>query len=313
VGVTLPDTSNGASFSWTPADGLSSSTVAEPVALPSTTTTYTVTATLGVCSQTASVIVPVLPAPVATAGASDTVCPGKSVQLQGGGGGQYQWSPATYLSDSTAADPTVQQPASTVTYNLTVKGANGCSSINPAATTVVVTSPPKLFVGDDTSVVIGQPLQLNAVDVDTAGFSSYTWSPAEGLSDPNIADPTTVVTADITYTVVATTPSGCSATGTIVIGAATTAGIIVPNAFTPNNDGHNDVLKVITFGIQSLKYFRVYNRWGQLVFYSANEGVGWNGSIGGQPAPTGAYVWMAAGVDYQGRLVQKEGTVLLIR
>ena len=313
VGVMLPDTSNGASFSWTPAEGLSSSTVAKPVALPSTTTTYTVTATLGVCSQTASVIVPVLPAPVATAGASDTICPGKSVELQGGGGGQYQWSPATYLSDSTAADPTVQQPASTVTYNLKVTGANGCSSINPAATTVVVTAAPKLFAGDDTSVVIGQPLQLNAVDVDTAGFSSYTWSPAEGLSDPNIADPTTVVTADVTYTVVATTPSGCSATGTIVIGAATTAGIIVPNAFTPNNDGHNDVLRVITFGIQSLKYFRVYNRWGQLVFNSSSEGVGWNGSIGGQQASTGTYVWMAAGVDYQGRLMQKEGTVILIR
>ena len=313
VGVTLPDTSNGASFSWAPADGLSSSTVASPIAMPSATTTYTVTATLGVCNQTAGVTVTVLPAPVATAGVSDTICPGKSVQLQGAGGGQYQWSPAIYLSDSTAADPTVQQPASTVTYHLTVTGANGCSSINPAATTVVVTPAPKISAGDDTSVIIGQPLQLNAVDVDSTGFTSYTWSPAQGLSDPNIADPTTVITADITYTVVATTPSGCSATGTIVIGAAKTTGIIVPNAFTPNNDGRNDILKVTTFGIQSLKYFRVYNRWGQLVFNSSNEGDGWNGSIGGQPAPTGAYVWMAAGIDYHGRPVQQEGTVLLIR
>jgi len=257
--------------------------------------------------------VTVLPAPVATAGISDTICPGKSVQLQGSGGGQYQWSPATYLSDSTSADPTVEQPESTVAYHLTVTDANGCSSVNPAITTVVVTPPPKVFAGDDTSVVIGQPLQLNAVDVDSSGFTSYAWSPAQGLSDPNIADPTTVVTAEITYTVVATTPSGCSATGTIVIEAVTTIDIIVPNAFTPNNDGHNDILKVITFGIQSLKYFRVYNRWGQLVFNSSNEGVGWNGSISGQPAPTGAYVWMAAGVDYQGRPMQKEGTVLLIR
>lgn len=313
VGVMLPDTSNGASFSWTPADGLSSSTVANPVALPSTTTTYTVTATLGVCNQTASVAVPVLPAPVATAGASDTICPGKSVQLQGSGGTQYQWSPATYLNDSTSADPTVEEPASTVAYHLTVTGANGCSSINPAGTTVVVTLPPKVFAGDDTSVVIGQPIQLNAVDVDSSGFTSYAWSPAQGLSDANIADPTTVVTADITYTVVATTASGCSATGTIAIGTVTTAEIIVPNAFTPNNDGHNDILKVTTFGIQSLKYFRVYNRWGQLVFNSSNEGVGWNGSIGGQPAPTGAYVWMAAGVDYHGRPVERQGTVLLIR
>jgi gliding motility-associated-like protein len=313
VGVVLPITSNGAGFAWTPDSGLSSSTVADPVAMPSATTTYTVTATLGVCMQTANVAVTVLPAPVAVTGVSDTLCPGQSAKLQGSGGAQYQWSPATYLSDSMLADPTVEQPASTIAYTLTVTGANGCSSVNPAVTTVVVSLAPKVFAGNDTSVVIGQPLQLNAVDVDSSGFTSYVWSPAQGLSDPDIADPTTIVTGDITYTVVATTPSGCSATGTIVIGAATTAGIIVPNAFTPNNDGHNDILKVNAFGIQSLKYFRVYNRWGQLVFATSDAGSGWDGSIGGQQAPTGAYVWTAAGVDYHGRPVEREGTVILIR
>jgi gliding motility-associated-like protein len=313
VGVMLPIISNGAGFAWTPSDGLSSSTVADPVALPSATTAYTVTATLGVCTQTANVAVTVLPAPVAEAGVSDTLCPGQSAKLQGSGGMQYQWSPATYLSDSMSADPMVEQPASTIAYTLTVTGPNGCSSVNPAVTTVVVSPPPKVFAGNDTSVVIGQPLQLNAVDVDSSGFTSYVWSPAQGLSDPDIADPTTIVTGDVTYTVVATTPSGCSATGTIVIGAATTAGIIVPNAFTPNNDGRNDILKVNAFGIQSLKYFRVYNRWGQLVFATSDAGSGWDGSIGGQPAPTGAYVWTAAGVDYHGRPVEREGTVILIR
>ncbi len=315
VGVMLPVTSNGAGagFAWTPANGLSSSTVANPVAQPPATTTYTVTATLGVCTQTTSVAVTVLPAPVAAAGVSDTICPGQSVQLQGSGGVQYQWSPGTYLSDSTSADPTVGQPASTVAYHLTVTGANGCLSLNPAVTTVVVSLPPKVFAGDDTSVVIGQPVQLNAEDVSGSGFSSYVWSPAQGLSNPDIANPTTVVTGDITYTVVATTPLGCSATGTIKIGAATTVGIIVPNAFTPNNDGHNDILKINAFGIQSLKYFRIYNRWGQLVFATADAGAGWDGAIGGQPAPTGAYVWMAAGVDFNGRPVGREGTVMLVR
>ena len=313
VGVTLPVTSNGAGFSWTPAGGLSSTTVADPVAQPSSTTTFTVTATLGVCTKTANVPVTVLPAPVAVAGVSDTICPGQSAQLQGSGGIQYQWSPATYLSDSTSAGPMVEQPASTVTYHLTVTGANGCSSVDSAATTVVVSLPPKVFAGDDTSVVIGQTLQLNAVDVDGSGFTSYAWSPAQGLSNPDIADPTTVVTTDMTYTVVATSPSGCSAKGTIVIGASTKADIIVPNAFTPDNGGRNGILKVNAFGIQSLKYFRVYNRWGQLVFATSDAGDGWNGSIGGQQGPTGAYVWMAAGIDYLGRPVQREGTVILIR
>jgi len=172
---------------------------------------------------------------------------------------------------------------------------------------------PKVFAGDDTTVVIGQPIQLSAVDVDTSGFTSYVWSPPQGLSDPNIANPTAVVTGDITYTVVATTTSGCSATAKIVIGAATTAGIIVPNAFTPNNDGHNDILKINAFGIRSLKYFRIYNRWGQLVFATSQADAGWDGSIGGQPAATGAYVWVAAGVDYTGRPVEGRGTVILIR
>jgi len=217
VGDTLPITSNiaGANFAWTPAAGLSSSTVAEPVASPSATTTYTVTATVGACTQTAGVAVTVLPAPVAAAGVSDTICPGKSVQLQGSGGIQYLWSPGTYLSDSTSANPMVVQPSSTVTYKLTVTGANGCSSVDSAATTVVVTLPPKVFAGDDTTVVVGQPLPLNAVDVNNSGFTSYVWSPSLGLDDSAIANPTAVITGNITYTVVATTTLGCSATATI--------------------------------------------------------------------------------------------------
>lgn len=314
VGDTLPVTSNvtGVSYAWTPATGLSSSTVANPVATPSATTTYSVTATQGVCTHSASVTVTVLPAPVAVAGPADTLCPGKSVQLQGSGGVQYLWSPGTNLNDSTVANPTVDQPISTVTYRLTVTGANGCRSIDSAATTVVVLPPPKVSAGADTVVVIGQPVQLNAVDVDGSGFTSYAWSPAQGLSDPNIANPTAVITGDITYTVLATDPSGCSATATVVIGAVSTANIIVPNAFTPNNDGHNDILRVNAFGVQ-LKYFRVYNRYGQLVFASSDAGAGWDGYISGQPAAPGAYVWTAAGVGDHGLLLERMGTVILIR
>jgi hypothetical protein len=73
------------------------------------------------------------------------------------------------------------------------------------------------------------------------------------------------------------------------------------------------MLKINAFGIQSLKYFRVYNRWGQLVFATSQPDAGWNGSIGGQPAATGAYVWMAAGVDYHGVVVEGRGTVILVR
>ena len=107
--------SNAAFYAWTPADGLSNAAIADPIAKPQTTTTYSLTAILGICMLTGSETVTVLPAPVPDAGASDTTCPGKSVQLEGSGGVQYQWSPATYLSDPATADPIVEQPAASIT------------------------------------------------------------------------------------------------------------------------------------------------------------------------------------------------------
>jgi gliding motility-associated-like protein len=312
-GTVLPASSNAATFAWSPAAGLSSVSVQDPVASPSATTMYSLVATLGVCTQTAPVTITVLPAPVADAGASDTVCPGKSVQLQGSGGVQYAWTPATYLSDSAIANPVVGRPAGSIIYSLTVVGANGCSSLQPATVLVDVTPPPVVFAGDDTAVLVGQPVPLNAVDVNNLGFSSYQWSPPSGLSDPSIQDPVAQIAGNITYSVTATTAGGCEGTGSIVIVVVRGPDIIVPNAFTPNGDGHNDVLRVDALGIRDFQYFKVFNRWGREVFTSANTGVGWDGTVGGQFSPMGTYVWVASGLDFQGRVVLRRGTVILIR
>jgi gliding motility-associated-like protein len=313
TGTTLPATSNAAVFAWSPAAGLSNSAVLDPVASPAVTTTYTLMATLGVCTQSAPVIITVLPAPVADAGAADTICPGKSAQLQGSGGVKYAWSPATYLSDTTIANPVAQDPARSIIYSLSVVGANGCSSIQPATVLVDVKPPPVVFAGDDTAVLAGQPVPLNGVDVNNVGFMSYQWSPPTGLSDPSIQDPLAQIVGNVTYTVTATTVEGCEGKGSIVIVVVPGSDIVVPNAFTPNGDGHNDVLRVDALGIRDFQYFKVFNRWGQEVFSSANTGVGWDGTVGGQLAPVGTYVWVASGLDFHGRAVQRRGTVILIR
>jgi gliding motility-associated-like protein len=156
-------------------------------------------------------------------------------------------------------------------------------------------------------------LPLNAVDVNNLGFSSYQWSPASGLSDPSSQDPVAQIAGNITYNVTATTAAGCVGTGSIVIVVVPGSDIVVPNAFTPNGDGHNDVLRVDALGIRDFQYFKVFNRWGQEVFSSANTGVGWDGTVGGQLAPMGTYVWVASGLDFHGRAVQRRGTVILIR
>ncbi len=306
-------TTNATAFFWSPSASLNDSNLSEPVASPATTTTYALTATLGVCVSQGTETITVLPAPIPTATPSVMTCYGQSVQLQGGGGVSYQWSPAAHLSSATVPDPVVEQPLESITYRLNVKGANGCTSIAPAETQVSVSPQPVVFAGDDTAVLVGQTLPLDAIDVNNTGFTSYQWSPVMGLDNPSIQDPVATISGDITYMVTATTSGGCTGTASIKILAVTMSNIIVPNAFTPNGDGHNDVLRPHAIGIKDFKYFRVYNRWGQQVFFSANEGASWDGTVGGQTQPMGTYVWVAMGLDFSGRVVERQGTVILVR
>jgi len=312
-GTVLTGATNGTQFSWSPATGLDNAGLLHPTASPSVTTTYTLTAGLGVCQGTAGVTVNVTPAPVADAGKDTAICYGQSVQLKGGGGSGYQWSPASGLDDPAIADPTVVQPGHSMIYQLMVTDASGCRSLQPAKVTVTVIPTPAIYIGNDTSVLGGQPVPLNVDDLNNSGFTSYAWTPAEGLSDPSIRDPVASVFESTTYTVVATTAGGCSASANIFLKIYSAAGIFVPNAFTPNGDGHNDVLKAVPVGISQFRYFAVYARWGQRVYFTGDASQGWDGTVGGRQASAGTYVWMAAGVDYNGQLVERKGTVILIR
>jgi len=89
--------------------------------------------------------------------------------------------------------------------------------------------------------------------------------------------------------------------------------IFVPTAFTPNKDGKNDLLKPTCVGISQLDYFRIYNRWGQLLFETKDPERGWDGSINGAEQSSGTFVFMAKGTDYTGKIIVKNGTVVLIR
>ena len=195
----------------------------------------------------------------------------------------------------------------------TVRAKDADSIVTTDSVTVVPLDNLTVFAGDDTSILAGQPFTLHARDLDNGGFNSYRWTPPTGLDNPNSPDPVATINQEQTYTVTATTGSGCSATDAIKVVVLQHADIFVPNAFTPNGNGHNDVLRAWPVGMRDLEYFAVFNRFGQQVFLSHNAGEGWDGRIDGQPQPPGTYVWMVRGTDLNGKPVEHKGTVLLIR
>ena len=87
----------------------------------------------------------------------------------------------------------------------------------------------------------------------------------------------------------------------------------VPTAFSPNADGINDILRPIALGMRSIKYFKVYNRLGQLLFSTTENGKGWDGTFKGNPQDPATYVWMAQGETFTGELITRKGYAVLVR
>lgn len=188
---------------------------------------------------------------------------------------------------------------------LTAITENGCRA---SADKLISITEVNVFAGHDTIVAINQPLQLVAT-----GAKHYTWYPPIYLDDPESDHPIAILSSNMTYFLTGLTAEGCKGYDTIHITVFKSPDAYVPNAFTPNGDGHNDIVKPTLSGIVQLIYFSVYNRWGQLVFTTKTPGDGWNGKTNGSDDPTGVYVWMLKARDYTGRTIEKKGTVMLIR
>jgi large repetitive protein len=145
--------------------------------------------------------------------------------------------------------------------------------------------------------------------------TSYLWLPATGVNNNRIAAPSIRVNTTTEYTVAITNDIGCTTVDTVLLKVIPGVDIYVPQGFTPNNDGQNDRLYPILVGMRQLNYFRVFNRWGSMIFTTKESSAqsGWNGLYLGVKQPIGTYTWMAEAVDLQGNVVRKTGTVLLLQ
>jgi gliding motility-associated-like protein len=305
--------SDGLRYQWTPAALLDDPTKQDPIAFSGIDQTYTVLAKIGSCEATKSINILTDPYPVANAGADTLICYNTPAQLRGSHDGtEFFWSPINSLLNATTLNP-IAYPATSTRYVLTAFDTRpGCPK--PGRDTVLVNVLPKIvpYAGNDTMVVVGQPLQLNA-----EGGVRYSWSPATGLNNTTIKNPIGLYGSEIDsvrYEVAVFNEAGCSDTATVgVIVFKTNPYVFVPTGFTPNGDGRNDLVKPIAVGVQKIHYFRVYNRWGQLVFSTTTNGHGWDGTIGGQPQASNVFVWMVSATDYLGKPIFLKGTVTLIR
>lgn len=162
--------------------------------------------------------------------------------------------------------------------------------------------------GADTIVAIGQPLQLQA-----SGGKYYNWSPASGLNNPHIANPVAVLDKNTSFMVTASYDAGCPTSDTMLVKVYKGPELYVPSAFTPNGDYKNDVFRFTAAGMTAINYFKVFNRYGKVVYSSNNPQQGWDGTINNKPQAADTYVWMIEGKDYLGNAVKRKGTVTLIR
>jgi gliding motility-associated-like protein len=310
--IRLHLTSDGLQYSWTPASQVLNTTAPNPQVVTYNTTPYTVTAHIGSCSASDQIVVTTVPYPVANAGTDTTVCFATSAQLHGSTeSNTFSWLPAPSLSNLNILNP-IADPHATTSYVLSVYETRGCPK--PGFDTVVVIVMPDInaYCGRDTTVITGQSLQLNAT-----GGVAYRWKPATGLSNATIANPMAVYTAPstgISYKVYVYNEAGCVDSASIKVKIyQTPPSVFVPNAFTPNSDGKNDLLRPIAAGIAKIEAFQIYNRWGQRVFSTTVSELGWDGTIAGKPQPSGTYVWMVKAVDHTGAPYMQRGTLLLIR
>lgn len=183
---------------------------------------------------------------------------------------------------------------------------NGCSSDTLILNVRI--SQAFAFAGNDTIVSENDPFLLQG-----DGNGSFSWFPSQGLDDATIQKPTAVLNNDQRYIVTVTSPEGCVATDTVNIIVFKGSAIYVPNAFTPNNDGRNDLFKPKYVGIKTLEYFTVFDRWGNMIFKTSDLSIGWDGTYKGRPAINGTYVWMLNAVDFINKKIQKKGTVTIIK
>ncbi len=300
--------SGGVFYNWQPATYLDNNLISNPNCTPLTNITYTVTVTdANTCSAQDSVVINVLPPPVFNAWGDTTICQLQAVQLFANGGTSYSWSPTLSLTSPNASN-TFATPLATTVYSVIITD-DVCEASDTLQVIITIEPIPDAYAGPDVSIIAGESYTINA---DASG--NFTWNPPLGLSCTDCEDPVATPLENTTYTLTAENDFGCRAEDSMVIMVTCSDNILyIPNVFSPNGNGKNDVFKVRSSGIRELNFLRVYDRWGELVFETSDQNIGWNGTYKGAPLPPAVYVFYLKAVCGEGFIIERHGNVTLVR
>ncbi len=274
---------------------------------PNTTTTYSVIVTQNICSDTASITVDVWPFQKGAIMGDTLVCSGVPVQLWvSGGTGQYQWYPVQGLSCEFCPDPIVSGAGKT-TYHAILLDSHGCQ--DTLSVNVEIQPPFNLILHNhDTTIYLGDHVQLMA-----SGAPFYYWTPSTYLTYSQSNSPLATPLEDITYTVTGVSIlQGCPQTASVHI-KVVQPDVILPNAFTPNGDGVNDIFRVVGRNFINVQEFKIFNRWGVELFSTNDINKGWDGTYKGIPQDPGVYFYQVRVSYPNGKVQDLKGDVTLIR
>ncbi len=302
--------SGGVGYEWTPAASLNDSRIAQPLTtalVNNVTYAVRVSGTNG-CFRTDSIHVSVRQYPEFAASGTPAVCAGDVAILQASGGDTYRWSPGVAFAD--ADQPTISfVPVASATY--TVNITDNLCGFDTAINVITDVNPVPVVVATKSNDI---NCTVPSAILEVSGARDYAWSPANSLSDPGAAK--TISNADTTtlYTVTGLNEYGCSSSATLLVAVDRSGApsFVVPNAFTPNNDGKNDCFGIQRWGNAEIRQFSIYNRWGSLVFQTTDASRCWDGTAKGKMQEAGGYVYVIRANTICGEIIRK-GVISLVR
>ena len=298
-------------YDWSPAIGLSDPNISNPLATPDKTTSYVLTSRSlgGGCRTLDTVVV------TASSVSSNMNLLGKDVFCAGfGDSAVLQVDPAENIQwyrDNVAIRGAVSDKFKVTlsgTYHAVIVSAEGCI-INTEKKSIVIDKARQGITYPLEYAIANLPYRLSAR---TFG-SGVLWNPGTYLDNDSIVSPLFKGSTEQLYAIEIKTNTGCITIDTQLVKIIKSVDIYVPTAFTPNGDGLNEVLRPTLMGVKELQYFRVYNRWGQLLFETKTKRDGWDGKLNGKPQTTSVVVWEAQVLGVDGKTYSETGTSVLVR